>query len=174
MRVAGWRPSRCRTRDDPGFAAAGTIVVTDAERLRLLAALVPILESADADFGTWEEPPAVGGVQHLPYFTFGPAADAFRDAVARGGWVVVGFDWRSWLETAEGQALRERQDAVATATTDQLARLLTAIVRSDRFVEGSIAGAFESGLLARIARRRGGSARRGLTGRLSLMPDPST
>ena len=31
--------------------------------------------------------------------------------------------------------------------------LLTAIIRSDRFTEGSIAGAFESGLLARIARR---------------------
>jgi hypothetical protein len=31
--------------------------------------------------------------------------------------------------------------------------LLTAIVRSDRFVEGSIEGAFESGLLAAICRR---------------------
>jgi len=31
--------------------------------------------------------------------------------------------------------------------------LLTAIVRSDRFVEGSIEGAFRSGLLARISRR---------------------
>ena len=40
-----------------------------------------------------------------------------------------------------------------TATADDLARLLTAIVRSDRFSEGSINGAFESGLLARIARR---------------------
>jgi len=42
---------------------------------------------------------------------------------------------------------------VAAATPEQLAMLLTAIVRSDRFVEGSIAGAFESGLLVAICRR---------------------
>ena len=34
-----------------------------------------------------------------------------------------------------------------------MAMLLTAIVRSDRFVEGSIEGAFQSGLLAAICRR---------------------
>jgi hypothetical protein len=39
------------------------------------------------------------------------------------------------------------------ASPDDLARLLTAIVRSDRFVEGSLVGAFESGLLTRIAQR---------------------
>jgi hypothetical protein len=49
--------------------------------------------------------------------------------------------------------LKDDPEATAAATPDQLARLLTAIVRSDRFVEGSIAGAFDSGLLARIARR---------------------
>ena len=40
-----------------------------------------------------------------------------------------------------------------TPDPEQLGWLLTAIVRSDRFVEGSIEGAFASGLLARIARR---------------------
>ena len=49
--------------------------------------------------------------------------------------------------------MRSDPEAVAAATPEQLAWLLTAIVRSDRFVEGSIEGAFESGLLARIARR---------------------
>ena len=73
--------------------------------------------------------------------------------MAAGSWVVAGFDWRTWLARDEGRALRDDPDAVATATSDQLARLVTAIVRSDRFVEGSIAGAFESGLLARVSRR---------------------
>jgi uncharacterized protein DUF6508 len=127
--------------------------VNNAERLSPLAALVPILESAEADFGTWEAPAAVGGVLRMPYYTFGPTAEAFRAAVAKGDWVIIGFDWRSWLATAEGQALKDRPEALASATADQLAWLLTAIIRSDRFVEGSIAGAFESGLLARIARR---------------------
>jgi hypothetical protein len=72
---------------------------------------------------------------------------------ARAGWVVVGFDWMTWLQTEEGAALRDRPEALASASPDELAKLLTAIIRSDRFVEGSIVGAFESGLLVRIARR---------------------
>lgn len=124
-----------------------------ADRLRALADLVPILEAPDADFGHWEAPPPVDGVHHMPYYDFGPAAEAWRGAVGRGGWVITGFDWRSWLETDEGRGLRDRPEALAGASPNELARLLTAIVRSDRFVEGSIEGAFESGLLARIARR---------------------
>jgi hypothetical protein len=73
--------------------------------------------------------------------------------VARGDWIVVGFDWRTWLGTPEGRALRDEPDAIASATPEQIAWLVTAIVRSDRFVEGSIEGAFDSGLLARISRR---------------------
>ncbi|MDQ3126943.1 MAG: DUF6508 domain-containing protein, partial [Chloroflexota bacterium] len=71
----------------------------------------------------------------------------------QGSWLIQGFDWRTWLHTDEGRALRDQADALDAATADQLAKLLTAIVRSDRFVEGSIEGAFRSGLLARIARR---------------------
>ena len=123
------------------------------ERLRPLADLVPVLESPDADFGFWEAPPPVDGVYRMPYFTFGPTADAFRSAIGRGGWIVTGFDWMTWLQTDDGASLRDRPEALAAASTDDLAKLLTAIVRSDRFVEGSLAGAFESGLLARIAQR---------------------
>lgn len=134
------------------LAHDGTIVVDD-DRLRALADLVPILEAPDVDFGHWEVPPPRDGVHSFGYFVFGPTADAWRAGVGRGGWVIVGFDWRSWLETDEGRALRDRPEALAVATPDQLGMLLTAVVRSDRFVEGSIEGAFESGLLARIARR---------------------
>ena len=125
-----------------------------ADRLRPLADLTSILEAPDADFGHWHASDTTAdGVIHTPWFEFGPAADAVRAAVAQGEWMLIGFDWMTWLRTDEGQALRDDADAVTTATPDQLAKLLTAIIRSDRFVEGSMAGAFESGLLARIARR---------------------
>jgi hypothetical protein len=123
------------------------------DRLRPLAELLPALESADADFGHWDTSPPVDGVHRMPYFTLGPTAEVFISAVARGGWMMMGFDWMTWLRTGEGEALRDRPEALDTASPDDLARLLTAIVRSDRFVEGSMVGAFESGLLARIARR---------------------
>jgi hypothetical protein len=124
-----------------------------AERLHALADLVPVLESADADFGHWEAPPPVDGVHRMPYFVLGPTAESFRTAVGRGGWIVVGFDWMTWLGTEEGAAFRDAPESLATASVDDLAKLITAIVRSDRFVEGSLVGAFESGLLARIAQR---------------------
>jgi hypothetical protein len=123
------------------------------DRLRALADVLPALEAPDADFGHWELPPPRDGVHSLGWFEFGATAEAWRAAVGRGDWIVVGFDWRSWLAGDEGRSLRDDPAAIANATSDQLASLLTAIVRSDRFVEGSIAGAFESGLLARISRR---------------------
>ena len=138
---------------EPGLPGDQGTSVNDADRLRILADLVPILEAPDADFGRWEAPAPRDGVHSLGWFEFGPTAEAWRTAVGRGEWVISGFDWRTWLATMEGRSLREDLDATATATADQLARLLTAIVRSDRFVEGSIEGAFTSGLLARIARR---------------------
>lgn len=141
-------------RDDRRPPAASTEQVGLAERLGALADLAPLLESAAAtDFGRWELPRPRDGVQSLGYFVFGPVGEAFLAAVRGNGWVVTGFAWPAWLETDEGRALRDRPDAVAAAGPDDLARLVTAIIRSDRFVEGSIAGAFESGLLARIARR---------------------
>jgi hypothetical protein len=112
-----------------------------------------VLESPDADFGRWITPASRDGVSSLGWFEFGPVGEAWRAAVGAGGWVIPGFDWRSWMETPEGRSLRDDPDAVAGATPEQLERLLTAIVRSDRFVEGSIEGAFQSGLLARISRR---------------------
>jgi hypothetical protein len=127
--------------------------VDDADRLGALADLVPILEAPDADFGHWVLPAPVDGVHSFGWFEFGPTAEAWRAGVGRGGWVIGGFDWRTWLESDEGRTFRDRPETVSTATSEDLARLLTAIVRSDRFVEGSIEGAFESGLLARIARR---------------------
>ena len=112
-----------------------------------------MLEAPDADFGHWVTSPPRDGELTLPWFELGPVGEAWRAAVGTGGWVIAGFDWRTWLDTAEGQSFGGDAVAVDRATPEQLERLLTAIVRSDRFVEGSIEGAFTSGLLAQIARR---------------------
>ena len=66
--------------------------------------------------------------------------------------IVMGFDRMAWLRTPEGSALQSA-GAIERASSTDLARLVTAIVRGDRFVEGNIVGAFESGVLAAISRR---------------------
>ena len=46
-------------------------------------------------------------------------------------------------------------DAMAQATEDDLALVLTTCVRADRFCEGYLADAFKAGLIGRVALRAG-------------------
>lgn len=127
----------------------------DPERRRLeaLAAFLPVFDSADFVFGQWEQPPPdPDGTLHFPYFVFRPDAQSFLEEVDRGGWVITGFDWTTWNSTPEAVSLR-RGDGLARATPIALARLFTALVRQERFVEGTLAEAHESGLLRRIVAR---------------------
>jgi hypothetical protein len=57
------------------------------------------------------------------------------------------------LVTPEGQALSAGPAAIERASSADLARLVTAIVRGDRFSEGNLAGAIERGFVAAICRR---------------------
>ena len=85
----------------------------------------------------------------MPYFDYSAEALDLISALP----VIAGFAWPNWLQTPEAQAFLTDHGNVARATPRELAQLTTAIVRSDRFTEGSIAGAFESGLLGAIVRR---------------------
>jgi hypothetical protein len=125
-----------------------------AERLRGLAAFLPGFESPSFEFGTWSESStSADGVITLPYFTLGETASAFVRRAYDLGWVQMGFDWPAWKETTEAQGLRDDPVALSRATPDQLAHLLTVVIRQDRFVEGALDSAYHSGLLTAIMRR---------------------
>lgn len=127
--------------------------MTARRRLEGLAAWVPRLEHPSFSAGSWEPTREdANGVLQLGYFVDSPAVEAFRADLGRLGWVQP-FDWMAWLGTPEGRRLADDQAALAEASADDLQHLLTAIVRSDRFSEGSLAGAFESGLVLAICRR---------------------
>ncbi len=63
------------------------------------------------------------------------------------------FDWVEWKETDEAAQLRDDPEVLANATSEQLQKLLTVIIRQDRFVEGSDEEHIESGLVGRIIDR---------------------
>ena len=63
------------------------------------------------------------------------------------------FGWVEWKETDEAAQLRDDPEVLANATSEQLQKLLTVIIRQDRFVEGSAAEHIESGLVGRIIDR---------------------
>jgi hypothetical protein len=144
-----------RSQDQP--AARGSNADAHANWEARLRGIVPFLarfEAPDFQFGEWEGSKSTQpGVIQMPYYTLSDEAEAFVRAAAGNGWVVAGFDWPKWLQTPEATRLRDDEGALATASPDELACLLTACIRSDRFNEGSLAGAYESGLLTRILRR---------------------
>ena len=119
------------------------------QRLASLAALLPEFEAPDFEFGQWFEMDRVTIAQP---FDFSPPAERLLDACYKMGWIQV-FDWRSWENDPEGQSLQTDPEALAQATPEQLSRLLTSLIREERFCDGILNAAFESGLLARILRR---------------------
>jgi len=76
----------------------------------------------------------------------------FVEVAYEDGWVSPEVDWPSWIETEEARQLRD-DPAIEQATVEQLQKLLTTVIRQDRFVTGALAEAFETGLLTAILRR---------------------
>lgn len=121
--------------------------------LRTLAAWVPGLASPDLDFGHWViSKPDQDGVTQIPWYDYSPEARRFKADISGAGFVQP-FDWMAWMATPEAMALTTDPTRVAMVDREDLRRLLTAIIRGDRFVEGNVVGAFESGMLLAIARR---------------------
>jgi hypothetical protein len=122
--------------------------------LRVLAGWADDLSVADVPAGEWHRSEHdADGVWSMPWWEPSPRALAFIRDVAGAGWVTPEVDWMRWAPTGPAQRLRRDRQALAAASVDDLRHLLTTIIRSDRFFEGSLAEAFETGLLAAIAAR---------------------
>lgn len=124
------------------------------ERLCALVRFLPDLEKPGFLAGSWVKPePGSDGVLVFPYAQYSDVVTAFVEAAYENGWVQAGFDWSEWAGTEEARQLRDEESALASATADQLGRLMTVCIRQDRFVEGALLEAFDSGLMLRIVRR---------------------
>ena len=117
------------------------------DRLDALAEFLPRFESPDFEFGHMTNRPGT-----MPYYSFSDDALLLIRVCNDMKWVQP-FDWGKWKESPEAAHLRDDPAALEAATADQLQRLLTVLIRQDRFVEGALGSAFESGFLVRILRR---------------------
>jgi hypothetical protein len=89
----------------------------------------------------------------MPYIRLDDTASDFIAAAYDNGWVDRELDWPVWKASPEAARLRDDPGAVATAEPQALSRLLTVCIRQDKFVEGALLTAFDSGLILRIVQR---------------------
>ena len=144
---------RDRRRAVPFTSMADAKPLTPAQ-LRCLADWLPILEASDFSAGRWQGGEAdANGVITMPWFEYDELIADWPGTCEGVTLVVMGFDWMTWLATPEGKALSSDPAAIATASSSDLARLVTAIRRGDRFTEGELATAIERGFVAAISRR---------------------
>lgn len=130
--------------------------MTEEQRTRLtrLSDFCGVFEAEGFSMGEWgggEE--TAPGLSSFPYCTLSAAAATFIGLCNKDGWVVPGFDWMSWMASPEGTGLCNDPEKMAEASPEQLSKLLTALVRRERFCDGSWESAHRSGLLLGIVRR---------------------
>jgi hypothetical protein len=118
--------------------------------LRALGAHARALSDPSRSYGGWETPAGSMG-----YAVLGPEVRAFLATAQAHGWVTPDVDWVAWNQTEEAKVLQSGPSAIATADVRQLVCLTTALVRADRFNEGTLLHAASSGVLGAVARRAG-------------------
>lgn len=122
----------------------------DPPTLRALAAFLPRFEAPGFVFGGGRPGPRA----FFGWFELSPVAADFVSACYEAGWVQwPDFNWGTWKNSAEARQLYFDPAALETATPEQLSRLLTVLIRQERFVDGALNAAFQSGVLLRILRR---------------------
>ena len=137
-------------------AQGHAIVDHDRERLKRLAAFGPIFRDPSSTFGTWHGMTGAGTLLEpaiMPWFENSAAANRFCEMVYESGWVLANFDWTQWSDSPEARTLLADRKAIASANCEQLEKLLTTLVRRDRFEEGSLAKAYEDKILLAIIER---------------------
>ena len=125
------------------------------KQLQSLADFWSVFDNPKFVYETQDEVKEKKGVITMPSSSLSPEAKAFNRMIYQEGWILDGFDWPEWAQTDEFKDLFSKPESLAKASADQLAKLLTALVRKERFCEGTMASASAEGVLVSITQRAG-------------------
>jgi len=125
------------------------------KQIRALADFWSAFANPKFVYETQDEVKEKKGAITMPSSSLSPEAKSFNKMIYQEGWILDGFDWPEWAQTDEFKDLFSKPETLAKAATHQLAKLLTALTRKERFCEGTMASACSDGLLARITQRAG-------------------
>lgn len=88
------------------------------------------------------------GTIATPYPIYSPSVTEILEFLNQ--YVTVPFDWVEWIET---HSHMRKPESIPSAEPADMIRVVTALIRSERFSEGTIASAITSGLLRAILER---------------------
>jgi hypothetical protein len=118
-----------------------------------LARFADIFSAPGFSFGQWSQAETLAnGLIVLPGYNLSDEGRSFHKTVYELGWVTR-FQWSEWMETPTAKALFANAAGVAKASVEDLRCMLTALVRGERFCEGTLANAFKQGILTAIVQR---------------------
>lgn len=128
--------------------------MTDAiESLRALVAMLPDLEADGAIFGEMASVEPDGDVISMPWFEFNAIGDRFHSLGHTVGAGLSMDAWEAWQSKEE--AFLAEHSLIASASMDDLRRLVVTIVRAERFCDGAMQTALETGLVVAVLQRAG-------------------
>ena len=109
--------------------------------------LIPEIENT-RNFGEWEKGEKdEEGVIQFPYFIPADVVSQFLKIVYSIP-IIISFNWGAWNE---GRKIANTPNFnFDNANLVTKCKLITALVRNDRFCDGALASAFESGLILKI------------------------
>ena len=112
-----------------------------------LIELIPKIESTSrfGELGGGEEDEK--GVFVMPYYIHSSIVSEFLEIVYDMP-IIINFNWGDWREGPE--MLRNKNFNFDTIDLPTKCKMITGIVRSDRFDDGVLVGAFKDGVILRI------------------------
>jgi hypothetical protein len=123
------------------------IYAYNREHWQPLLELIPAIASTD-NFGEMK-----GGEKNeesfiqMPYYEESSLVDAFRSKVYDLG-LIIDFDWTNW--EGGNKIMNESNFDFDTIRIPEICKLITAIIRKDRFSEGTLVSAFSEGLILKM------------------------
>jgi hypothetical protein len=150
--VAARRVDVSEDPEDPAVDAAirASVAAVPSEAWAELGAALDGVEALGPDgCASWVEGgPDADGTVHLGWPAYAPEVERLRSAIGAAG-LVVPYAWPQWTgieryRTGTGMDAAPVEDAV---------RMVTAVIRSERFGDGSIEGALRDGTLQAAVRR---------------------
>lgn len=114
------------------------------EQFDAVLRFLPMVESPEFTAGEWITKPG-----EMPWFVESDTVREFYKMLHHQR-ILIGFDYTSWLKET---GFVEHPEKIQNTSVGDLRKLLTSIVRGDRFCEGLLGGEFRNGNIPAILRR---------------------